>query len=34
MTIYQKIKAKKTATNVIGIAITGSFKGFDVITDV
>jgi hypothetical protein len=32
--IARKIKAKKTAKNVIGIAITGSFKGFDVITDV
>ena len=32
--IAGKIKSKNIAKNVIGIAIVGSFKGFDVITDV
>ncbi len=32
--IAGKIKNKKLATTVIGLAIVGSFKGFDVITDV
>lgn len=32
--IAGKIKNKKLAENVIGLAIVGSFKGFDVITDV
>lgn len=32
--ISLKIKQKKIATMVIGMAIVGSFKGFDVITDV
>lgn len=32
--IAGKIKAKKTAKYVVGLAIVGSFKGFDVITDV
>jgi hypothetical protein len=32
--IAKKIKSKNVAHSVIGIAITGSFKGFDVITDV
>jgi len=32
--IAEKIKAKKVAKKVIGLAIVGSFKGFDVITDI
>lgn len=32
--IAKKIKEKGTAKTVIGLAIVGSFKGFDVITDV
>ena len=32
--ISGKLKNKKIAENVIGLAIVGSFKGFDVITDV
>lgn len=32
--IAGKIKTKQLATTVIGLAIVGSFKGFDVITDV
>jgi predicted amidophosphoribosyltransferase len=32
--IAKKLKSKNVASSVIGIAITGSFKGFDVITDV
>jgi hypothetical protein len=32
--IAKKIKDKKLADKIIGIAVTGSFKGFDVITDV
>ncbi|WP_293875398.1 HTH domain-containing protein [Flavobacterium sp.] len=32
--ISGKLKNKKIAKNVIGLAIVGSFKGFDVITDV
>jgi hypothetical protein len=32
--ISGKIKSKKLAENVIGLAIVGSFKGFEVITDV
>lgn len=32
--IAGKIKAKKMAQNIIGLAIVGSFKEFDVITDV
>jgi hypothetical protein len=32
--ISGKIKSKKLAEKVIGLAIVGSFKGFDVITDV
>lgn len=32
--IAKKIKQKKIAKSVIGLAIVGSFKGFDVITDV
>lgn len=32
--IARKIKMKKVAEKVIGMAIVGSFKGFDVITDV
>jgi hypothetical protein len=32
--IAGKIKSKKLAKTVIGLAIVGSFKGFDVITDV
>ncbi len=32
--IAGKIKNKKLATTVIGLAVVGSFKGFDVITDV
>ena len=31
--ISGKIKRKKLAENIIAIAIVGSFKGFDVITD-
>lgn len=32
--IARKIKMKKVAEKVVGLAIVGSFKGFDVITDV
>lgn len=32
--IARKIKEKQLAEEITGIAITGSFKGFDVITDV
>ncbi|MCP4460014.1 MAG: hypothetical protein GY816_18625 [Cytophagales bacterium] len=32
--IAKKIKTKKVATQVTGMAVVGSFKGFDVITDV
>lgn len=32
--IAKKIKNKKKAVSIIGLAIVGSFKGFDVITDV
>lgn len=32
--ISKKIKSKKIAHNIIGIAIVGSFIGFDIITDV
>lgn len=32
--ISGKLKSKQIAKNVIGLAIVGSFKGFDVITDV
>jgi predicted amidophosphoribosyltransferase len=32
--IAEKIKIKKIAKQVIGLAIVGSFKGFDVITDI
>ncbi len=32
--IAGKIKAKKIATKVTGLAIVGNFKGFDVITDI
>ena len=32
--ISGKLKNKQIAKNVIGLAIVGSFKGFDVITDV
>lgn len=32
--ITGKIKNKKVAKKIIGLAIVGSFKGFDVITDV
>lgn len=32
--IAAKIKNKKIAVNITGIAVVGSFKGFDVITDV
>ena len=32
--ISGKLKNKKIAKNVIGLAIVGSFKGFDVITDI
>ena len=32
--IAEKIKNKQIAKNIIGLAIVGSFKGFDVITDV
>ena len=32
--IAGKIKNKQLAQKVIGLAIVGSFKGFDVITDV
>ena len=32
--ITGKIKTKQLATTVIGLAVVGSFKGFDVITDV
>jgi DNA-binding Lrp family transcriptional regulator len=32
--IAKKIKDKKIADEIVGIAVTGSFKGFDVITDV
>jgi predicted amidophosphoribosyltransferase len=32
--IAEKIKNKKVAKKVTGIAVVGSFKGFDVITDV
>jgi orotate phosphoribosyltransferase-like protein len=32
--IAGKIKAKDIAKNIIGLAIVGSFKGFDVVTDV
>jgi dimeric dUTPase (all-alpha-NTP-PPase superfamily) len=32
--IAEKIKNKKVAKKVIGLAIVGSFKGFDVITDI
>ena len=31
--ITKKMKDKKVAEKIIGIAVTGSFKGFDVITD-
>ncbi|PCI98978.1 MAG: hypothetical protein COB15_04765 [Flavobacteriales bacterium] len=32
--IAEKIKTKKIAKKVIGLAVVGSFKGFDVITDI
>jgi orotate phosphoribosyltransferase-like protein len=32
--IAKKIKEKGTSSYIIGLAIVGSFKGFDVITDV
>ena len=32
--IAEKIKDKKIAKKVTGLAVVGSFKGFDVITDV
>ena len=32
--ISGKIKRKELAKNIIGLAIVGSYKGFDVITDV
>ncbi len=32
--IAEKIKIKAIAQNIIGLAIVGSFKGFDVITDI
>lgn len=32
--IAKKIKIKKVADEVVGLAIVGSFKGFDVITDI
>lgn len=32
--IAKKIKSKNIATRIIGLAIVGSYKGFDVITDV
>jgi len=32
--IAEKLKSKKVANNVIGLGIVGSFKGFDVITDI
>ncbi|MDX2362098.1 MAG: hypothetical protein QNK23_14920 [Crocinitomicaceae bacterium] len=32
--VAEKIKNKKVAQQVIGLAIVGSFKGFDVITDI
>ena len=32
--IAKKIKNKNAAVSIIGLAIVGSFKGFDVITDV
>lgn len=32
--IAGKIKSKEIAQNIIGLAIVGSFKGFDVITDI
>lgn len=32
--IARKIKAKNIAQNITGLAVVGSFKGFDVITDV
>jgi predicted amidophosphoribosyltransferase len=32
--IAGKLKSKKTAQKVTGLAIVGSLKGFDVITDV
>lgn len=32
--IAEKIKIKKIAPTVVGLAIVGSFKGFDVITDI
>lgn len=32
--IAEKIKNKEVAKKVTGLAIVGSFKGFDVITDV
>ena len=32
--IAEKIKNKKVGAKVTGLAIVGSFKGFDVITDV
>ena len=31
--IAQKIKHNKTANEIIGLAITGSYKGFEVITE-
>jgi predicted amidophosphoribosyltransferase len=32
--IAQKIKEKGIAKSVVGLAVVGSFKGFDVITDI
>jgi predicted amidophosphoribosyltransferase len=32
--IAGKVKTKNIAKNIIGLAIVGSFKGFDVITDI
>ena len=32
--IARKVKNKQLAKNVIGLAVVGSYKGFDVITDV
>jgi predicted amidophosphoribosyltransferase len=32
--IAQKIKEKGIAKTVVGLAVVGSFKGFDVITDI
>lgn len=32
--LARQIKDKKIAKNVIGLALTGNFKGFDVISEV